>query len=135
MIVLKSNPRYDALVSFILKYHVLPGGLSLKPHSRLSSSVPRSSGDVSATYRCEASDGTKQAMAQANIKIYTKPVITTSLPTAPVKKSSSKLGLSVVIITFFLVLDARGEVSFSPCLKIHHNLFLFSMKGELESKF
>ncbi|KAL5264270.1 hypothetical protein ACHWQZ_G005388 [Mnemiopsis leidyi] len=67
----------------------------IQQRNYLQITIPRSSGDVSATYRCEASDGTKQAMSQATINIYTKPVLTTALPTAPVKKSStSTLDLS-----------------------------------------
>ena len=53
-----------------------------------TSPVPRSGGSVGGTYRCEANDGTKQIYASAEIEIQTKPIITTGLPTAEVKKSS-----------------------------------------------
>ena len=54
------------------------------------SSVPRSGGNVGGTYRCEANDGTNRVTAEANIVIQTKPIITTGLPTAEVKKSSGE---------------------------------------------
>jgi hypothetical protein len=45
---------------------------------------------VGGTYRCEATDGSRQVMASADIEIQTKPIITTGLPTAEVKKSSGE---------------------------------------------
>ncbi|XP_063677370.1 hemicentin-1-like [Bolinopsis microptera] len=60
----------------------------LQNRNFLKISIPRSGGSVGGTYRCEANDGTKQIYASAEIEIQTKPIITTGLPTAEVKKSS-----------------------------------------------
>jgi len=59
--------------------------------SNYPSSVPRSGGNVGGNYRCEASDQIGTVTASANVNIYTKPIITTGLPTSEVKKSSGKL--------------------------------------------
>ena len=63
-------------------------GGTLVNHTQLP--VPRSGGTIEGQYRCEADDYTNIVFASANVQIYTKPIITTGLPTTQIKKSSGE---------------------------------------------